>query len=376
MTNELHSEDEQSVLFVDHAEYEGGSGVSLRTLLNQLEGRVRRLVASPPGPATEVLRRERLADEHLIINPIARDGRASPLRVLRAASQLAVHARRHRDGLLAIHANGVLDAILSVPAALVTRRSVVVWVHDADVGRRRSSALLPWLRRLTPEIRWAPVSQATATELVDRRIALRDSVFVVPNPIEANDLVEARAAEGDVLHVGFLGTDTDRKGFDLLPDVARQLDPERARLLVFARKHTGLPAHISSAWKALEEMPDRVELCGRVADVRTAYARCDVVLCPSRMESFCRVAAEAMANGLPVVGSDIPAIREVLADGNAGLLVPPGDEHAAATAIGRLCADTRLRDALTTAGLERSRDFEPATITARFVELYRAGRSR
>jgi glycosyltransferase involved in cell wall biosynthesis len=198
-------------------------------------------------------------------------------------------------------------------------------------------------------------------------------VFVVPNPIGTSDVAAERAGQEGVLHVGFLGTDTDRKGFDMLPGIARQMDPERTRLLVFARKHTGLPAHISSAWKALEEMPDRVELCGRVSDVRTAYARCDVVLCPSRMESFCRVAAEAMANGLPVVGSDIPAVREVLADGNAGLLVPPGDEVAAATAIGRLRADSRLRTALATAGLDRSRDFEPATITDRFVELYHAG---
>ena len=49
----------------------------------------------------------------------------------------------------------------------------------------------------------------------------------------------------------------------------------------------------------------RLEIRGKLTDVRKAYAECHVVVCPSVRESFCRVAAEAMLNGLPVVGTDL-----------------------------------------------------------------------
>ena len=62
-------------------------------------------------------------------------------------------------------------------------------------------------------------------------------------------------------------------------------------------------------------------------------------MCPSVLESFCRVAAEAMLNGIPVVGSDLAPIRALLGDDEAGLLFPVGDTHRAAEAIARLVAD-------------------------------------
>jgi len=52
---------------------------------------------------------------------------------------------------------------------------------------------------------------------------------------------------------------------------------------------------------------------GRTLDVSQAYGRADIVLCPSREESFGRIAAEAMMNSIPVVASDIPAYRELVA---------------------------------------------------------------
>ena len=68
-------------------------------------------------------------------------------------------------------------------------------------------------------------------------------------------------------------------------------------------------------------------------------------MCPSVLESFCRVAAEAMLNGIPVVGSDLAPIRALLGDDEAGLLFPVGDTHRAAEAIARLVADGGLRPA-------------------------------
>jgi glycosyltransferase involved in cell wall biosynthesis len=172
------------------------------------------------------------------------------------------------------------------------------------------------------------------------------------------------------MRVGFLGTPSVRKGFDLLPDVARGLDPQRARLLVFARPYRGASAQIERTWEELRELaPARTEIHGRCDDVRDALARCDVVLCPSREESFCRVAAEAMLNRLPVVGTTVSAVREVVGD-DAGILVPAGQAKPIIEAIVGL-GDDDARRRMGEAGRRRAAGFAPDRVARDFARLYR-----
>jgi glycosyltransferase involved in cell wall biosynthesis len=96
---------------------------------------------------------------------------------------------------------------------------------------------------------------------------------------------------------------------------------------------------------------------------------------PSLRESFGRVVAEAMANGLPVVASDLEPIRDLLGDNAAGLLVPAGDVTAMSEAIGRLAGDPLLRDLLGREGRKRSSRFAPGPITWRLEQLYGVGGS-
>lgn len=72
------------------------------------------------------------------------------------------------------------------------------------------------------------------------------------------------------------------------------------------------------------------------------FASCDVFVAPSTgNESFGIILLEAMATGKPVVASDIDGYRDVLADGVEGLLVPPRDETALASAIIAILSDKR-----------------------------------
>lgn len=79
---------------------------------------------------------------------------------------------------------------------------------------------------------------------------------------------------------------------------------------------------------------DRVEFLGRVADVERLYRDADVMVFPSRSESFGFPIVEAMASGIPVVASGIPASQELL--GRDGWFFPPGDVDGAAATILRL----------------------------------------
>jgi glycosyltransferase involved in cell wall biosynthesis len=105
------------------------------------------------------------------------------------------------------------------------------------------------------------------------------------------------------------------------------------------------------------------------AGVEALLSRVDLLCCPSRVvEGGPTVALEANAAGVPVIGTDLPALSEIVRDGVTGRLVPPGDWRALA-AIFRELADNpaaigRWRAAL---GPVRTMD----DVAQEYLELYR-----
>jgi glycosyltransferase involved in cell wall biosynthesis len=72
----------------------------------------------------------------------------------------------------------------------------------------------------------------------------------------------------------------------------------------------------------------------------------DIFVLPTRSEAFGTVFQEARAAGLPVVGTRVNAIPEIIEDGATGILVPPRDPHALAKAIATLLSSPELRNRL------------------------------
>ncbi|HEY8597827.1 MAG TPA: glycosyltransferase family 1 protein [Thermomicrobiales bacterium] len=75
----------------------------------------------------------------------------------------------------------------------------------------------------------------------------------------------------------------------------------------------------------------------RGAALAAAYASADFLICTSLTETFCQVAQEAMASGLPTIGFRAGEIQDVILDGETGILCPPADERAWHAAIDTLC---------------------------------------
>jgi glycosyltransferase involved in cell wall biosynthesis len=94
---------------------------------------------------------------------------------------------------------------------------------------------------------------------------------------------------------------------------------------------------------------------------------------PSFYEGFCLPAVEEMACGLPLVATQVGALPEIVgSDESAGLLVPPGDAEALATALGRLLDDPELRRRLGAAGRRRVQErFTWRAAAAGTAEWYR-----
>jgi glycosyltransferase involved in cell wall biosynthesis len=119
-----------------------------------------------------------------------------------------------------------------------------------------------------------------------------------------------------------------------------------------------------------------VRFISGVSDERIVelYASAEVAVVPSLYEGFSLPAVEAMACGVPLVGTTGGAVPEVIGqDGVTGLLVPPGDPSALAAALVRALDDSGLRDRLGAAGRQRVLDKFTWRKTAEgTVEQYRA----
>jgi glycosyltransferase involved in cell wall biosynthesis len=137
--------------------------------------------------------------------------------------------------------------------------------------------------------------------------------------------------------------------------------------------------------KAKSAIPRRIEALGLsgavefVSGVSTEsivdrYAEAELACVPSLYEGFSLPAVEAMACGVPVVGTTGGAVKEVIGrDQETGLLVPPGDPSALAATLLRALAEPSLRARLGAAGRDRALGrFTWERTAASTAEHYRA----
>jgi glycosyltransferase involved in cell wall biosynthesis len=347
----------------------GGSNRSMVTLLQSLEGRVDRVLAVPSfGSFREVAEAQHLADEYV---DLPRKPGSTFDRFLRvtAGLKLAWWVMRRRSRVSAIHANALTGLNMSVLAAMLAKGNTVVWIHD-PVGSRWGNRLGPVIRRLVPGLKIAAVSRVAEGVAVENGLCKKGAAHLIPNPIDPADVVPAAPTRtGNPLRVGVLGGATHRKGFDLIPDTIESLDDDSVEWHLFVS--STVEPGMESTWQRVRALETKnVSVHNKVFDVASVYGQLDIVFCPSRNESFCRVAAEAMINGIPVVGSDIEPLRDLLGEEKAGIIFSNDDPAEAAVALRRLIGDPGLRSQMGIEGKRRSEAFQPAAIADQLLELY------
>ncbi|MGD9763002.1 MAG: glycosyltransferase family 4 protein [Candidatus Binatia bacterium] len=287
---------------------------------------------------------------------------------LRAARPDAVHLHTGRAAWL-----GGLAAYWARVPAIVTRRM------DRPVHRSARTRLIygQWTQR-TAAISAHVGEQLAAAGVARRRIAVIPDAIDTARVQTRRGRAALRAAEGaadaDVVLLSAAAL-VARKGGDVLLDALAHLGraglrprvwfagegPERAALIAHADR-LGLGA--------------QVRWLGQRDDMGDLLAAADAVVVPSRAEGLGVIALEAMAAGRPVIASAVGGLRDAIGGERTGLLVPPGDPAALATAVARIITDAELRGRLGAAGpAEVAQRFLPGPMADAYERLYAEARA-
>ncbi len=234
--------------------------------------------------------------------------------------------RAARDADL-VHAHWLPAGIV---AAAAGRPFVVqLWGTDVELARRA-----PWLARRV--LRRARLAICASQELAGAARELgAGTVRVIPSGV---DLPNTVGEPDDPPHVLYAGRLSEEKGLLELVEAAR-----------------GLPLVVAGDGPLRDRVPGALGFVPHDQLLRL-YERAAVVVCPSRREGFGVVCAEAMAHGRPVVAAAVGGLRDLVVDGETGLLVAPGDVPALRAALERLLGDRDLRRRLGAAARERVRE--------------------
>lgn len=118
-------------------------------------------------------------------------------------------------------------------------------------------------------------------------------------------------------------------------------------------------------------LEDRVHFLGKQEDVAQIISLADILLLPSEKESFGLVALEAMACGVPTIGSNAGGIPELITHGETGYLSPIGDVEGMAGNVLRLLKDPKLHEQFRKSCISRARnEFCNDVITTQYEQIY------
>lgn len=294
---------------------------------------------------------------------------------LRDVAADVVHA--HSPPPLASHYAGAVASERGIPY-------VLTYHCDVDLPSALGSVVESVYRRsLGASIlrKAARVVVTTRTYAATSRAVWRYNPTVIPNAVDhrrfrpdvdGSRIRSTLSIPPEVPLVLLVGRIVPHKGIEHFIEAARYV-PE-ARFLV-----AGEGSLLESMKRLAASMgvSDRVRFVGRVSEARLpeVYAACDVFVLPSvsRLEAFGIVALEAMATGKPVIVADIPGVREMIVDGQDGLLADPVNSMDLAEKVRRLLADPEARRGMGQRGREKVlASFSIERVTDEIEAVYRS----
>lgn len=211
-----------------------------------------------------------------------------------------------------------------------------------------------------------PVSRAIAeaNQLSRRGVPYR----VIPNFIP--DDVAALATDTDPLlaqlpntnYLLFVGNVGHNKGVEVLLRAYAEMECQ-VPLVLIGQPEAGFSFNLPPNARLLQSWPHSA--------VMSAWKRCTIALIPSICPDACpTVAMEAMAMGRPIIASDIGGLPDIVANGETGMLIPPGNWQVLQESIQHLLDDPVGRERMGTLAKQRVIEFQAQTVIPRIEQIY------
>jgi len=266
-------------------------------------------------------------------------GRLERLRRLLAETDVLVCSLYH-----ATVVGGVLGWVESVP-------TVVTWQHNERFQNPLRRELIGLVSRASDRV---VADSETVATMLDRTFDFPEGT-VATVPIAGIDTRRFTPADGRTdpedgeTVAGILGRLVEQKNHDAVLAAAAALRDEPIRFEVAGDGPRAEELHRL----ARRERLDNAEFHGFVDDAPAFLRGLDIYVQPSHHEGLCITAVEAMACGLPVVGTAVGGLTETVVDGETGWLVEPGDVDAFTDRIRELHRDPERRRRMGTRARER-----------------------
>ena len=255
----------------------------------------------------------------------------------------------HAIGADVVHAHGY-KADLYTWAALRTSRIPLVstchtWYDNSTLLRAYGALDRSILRRFAAVI-------AVSNEVRQRLLASgipSERVTLIPNGIDTRPfatppITTKRKPDGPLL-VGLVGRLSQEKGVDLFLHAAARVlrdQPETRFQIIGDGPDRPALEHLI----ATLGLGDRITLLGRRDNMPEIYASLDILVSASRQEGLPITLLEAMASALPILATSVGEVPSLIRDRHTGLLVPPDNVDALATALHTLLTNPALRQQL------------------------------
>jgi glycosyltransferase involved in cell wall biosynthesis len=286
--------------------------------------------------------------------------------------------RRHRPHLIDLNAEpySVACAEVLTLRKLFAPRAAVVLQTCQNIFRNYPPPF-NWLeRRALKQVAAAYPCSETARELLQLK-GFSKPMPIVPFGVDLTAFAprERAGRENDPLTIGFVGRMLPGKGLNVLAEALTKLRAEKWKLLVVGDGPERKPFEQALAESKLL---DRATFTGALNydEMPAFFQQLDVIAVPTETtkrirEQFGRVIVEAMASGVPIIGSTCGAIPEVIDE--AGLIFPERDAGALAEALRRLLTDAELRLEFARAGRRRvEQHYSWDCVADKTYELYRS----
>ena len=295
---------------------------------------------------------------------------------VRPAAQVARIVRE--GGYQLLHAHTPRSALIGRLAALRAGVPFVYHVHS-PTARDTTHRLRNWLNAVAEK--WSIRGAArliTVSESLGRHMRAAGfdprRISVAPNGVPSGEIVD-RPLPGGTWTLGAVALFRPRKGMEVLLAALAALRSAGHAVRLRAVGPFETPQYEQSllALAARLGLQDAVDWTGFAADVGAELAQMDLFVLPSLFgEGLPMVVLEAMAAGVPVIGTRVEGVPEAIRDGVDGLLAAPNDSAALAAAIARVLRGEVDWSALRASARQRQVEhFSDVAMAGRIAAIYR-----